>query len=97
MKDSGEGTNGAGQLAKPNQRAAISQRKLKANRENARKSTGPKTPRATSPSSECAFHAMKSVLLFYLNCDGSRVIGRAWVRVWRFSPALLIERHQGGS
>jgi len=45
MKDSGEGTNGAGQLAKPNQRATISQRKLKANRENARKSTGPKTPR----------------------------------------------------
>jgi|SRR5271169_1345902 len=45
MKDSGEGTEGAGQLAKPNQRTTISQRKLKANRENARKSTGPKTPR----------------------------------------------------
>jgi hypothetical protein len=45
MKDSGEGTNGAGKLAKPNQQATISQRKLKANRENARNSTGPKTPR----------------------------------------------------
>jgi hypothetical protein len=45
MKDSIEGTDGAGQLAKPNHRATISQRKLKANRENARKSTGPKTPR----------------------------------------------------
>ena len=44
MKDSGEGTDGAGQLAKPNQLATVSQRKLKANRENARKSTGPKTP-----------------------------------------------------
>ena len=37
-------SDGAGQLAKPNHVAAISQRKLKANRENARKSTGPKTP-----------------------------------------------------
>jgi len=45
MKDSGERTDGAGQLAKPNHRATISQRKLKANRDNAKKSTGPKTPR----------------------------------------------------
>jgi hypothetical protein len=37
-------SDGAGQSAKPNHVATISQRKLKANRENARKSTGPKTP-----------------------------------------------------
>jgi hypothetical protein len=45
MKDSSEGTDGAGPLAKPNHLATNSHRKLKANRENARKSTGPKTPR----------------------------------------------------
>jgi hypothetical protein len=37
-------SDGAGQLTKPNHVPTISQRKLKANRENARKSTGPKTP-----------------------------------------------------
>ena len=37
-------SDGAGQSAKPNHAPTISQRKLKANRENARKSTGPKTP-----------------------------------------------------
>src|ERR1017187_5803450 len=37
-------SDGTGQSAKPNHVATISQRKLKANRENARKSTGPKTP-----------------------------------------------------
>src|SRR5579864_7302197 len=31
--------------AKPNQLATVSQRKLKANRANSKKSTGPKTPR----------------------------------------------------
>jgi len=45
MKDSSKGTDGAGQLSKPNHLATISQRKLKANRENARKSTGPRTLR----------------------------------------------------
>ena len=45
MKHSSEGTDRAGQLAEPNRLATISQRKLKANLENARKSTGPKTPR----------------------------------------------------
>jgi hypothetical protein len=37
MKDSGEGTDGAGPLAKPSQLGNISQRKLKSNRENARR------------------------------------------------------------
>jgi hypothetical protein len=37
MKDSGEGTDGAGPSAKPSQLGNISQRKLKSNRENARK------------------------------------------------------------
>ena len=37
-------SDGTGQSAKPNHAPTISQRKLKANRENARKSTGPKTP-----------------------------------------------------
>jgi hypothetical protein len=45
MKDSGAGTNGSAQSVKPNQLTTISERKLKANRENARKSTGPKTLR----------------------------------------------------
>jgi hypothetical protein len=45
MKDSGEQTEGAAPPAKANQLATISERKLKANRENARKSTGPKTLR----------------------------------------------------
>jgi hypothetical protein len=41
MKDRGAENNGAAH--KPNQLATVSERKLKANRENARKSTGPKT------------------------------------------------------
>src|ERR1700752_3708408 len=45
MKDSGAGTTGSAQSVKPNQLTTISERKLKANRENARKSTGPKTLR----------------------------------------------------
>ncbi len=45
MKDSSEGTDGDGRLAEPRQRTPVSARKLKANRENARKSTGPKTSR----------------------------------------------------
>jgi hypothetical protein len=45
MKDSGAGTNGSAQSAKPNQLTIISERKLRANRENARKSTGPRTLR----------------------------------------------------
>ncbi len=44
MKDSGAGTNGSAK-SRPNQLTTISERKLKANRENARKSTGPKTLR----------------------------------------------------
>jgi hypothetical protein len=42
MKSSGEGTT---RPAKPNPLATVSERKLTANRENAKKSTGPKTPR----------------------------------------------------
>ncbi len=44
MKDSGQGA-GRAQVPKPNQLATVSKRKLQANRENAKKSTGPKTPR----------------------------------------------------
>jgi len=44
MKDSDQGADGA-QALKPNQLANVSERKLQANRENAKKSTGPKTPR----------------------------------------------------
>jgi hypothetical protein len=45
MKDSGPATNAAAQSAKLNQLATVSNRKLRANRENAKKSTGPKTLR----------------------------------------------------
>jgi hypothetical protein len=45
MKDSGAETNGAVQSGRSSQLPAISERKLKANRENAKKSTGPKTLR----------------------------------------------------
>lgn len=45
MKDSGREAKEAAHSAQPNQLASISERKLKANRENARKSTGPKTAR----------------------------------------------------
>jgi len=45
MKDSSATTNTAPQSAKGNQLDPISERKLKANRDNARKSTGPKTAR----------------------------------------------------
>jgi len=45
MKSSADGANGAARPTKPNQLATVSERKLKANRENAKKSTGPKTPR----------------------------------------------------
>ncbi len=44
MKDSDQGA-GRAQAPKPNQLATVSKRKLQANRENAKKSTGPKTPR----------------------------------------------------
>jgi hypothetical protein len=43
MKDSGAENDGSAH--KLNQAATVSERKLKANRENAKKSTGPKTPR----------------------------------------------------
>jgi hypothetical protein len=42
MKDSGQGA-GRAQVPKPDQLATVSKRKLQANRENAKKSTGPKT------------------------------------------------------
>ncbi len=45
MKDSDARTNVAPQSTRSNQRPPISARKLKANRENAKKSTGPKTVR----------------------------------------------------
>jgi hypothetical protein len=45
MKDPGAENNRAAQLSKINQLATVSERKRKANRENAKKSTGPKTPR----------------------------------------------------
>src|SRR6266700_43698 len=44
MKDSDQRADGA-RVPKPNQLATISERKLQANRKNAKKSTGPKTPR----------------------------------------------------
>jgi len=44
MKDSDQGA-GRAQALKPNQLATVSERKLQANRKNAKKSTGPKTPR----------------------------------------------------
>lgn len=43
MKDSHSNNNGVTQLAKPNKSTTVSERKLKANRENAKKSTGPRT------------------------------------------------------
>jgi hypothetical protein len=45
MKSSNQRINGLAQPNKPNPVATVSERKLKANRENAKKSTGPKTPR----------------------------------------------------
>jgi hypothetical protein len=54
MKDSHETTEGAVRVRKPNQRATISERKLKANRENAKKSTGPKTLRGKAYSAKNA-------------------------------------------
>lgn len=45
MKDSRVRTNGGLRSAKPTQVATISERKLKANRENAKRSTGPRTLR----------------------------------------------------
>lgn len=45
MEDTGAETKRAVQAAKPKQFATISERKLKANRENAKKSTGPRTAR----------------------------------------------------
>ena len=45
MKDSGATTNGSAHMAKAHQLVTISERKLKTNRENSKKSTGPKTLR----------------------------------------------------
>jgi hypothetical protein len=45
MNDSDSKNNRATQLAKPNKSTTVSERKLKANRENAKKSTGPRTSR----------------------------------------------------
>jgi hypothetical protein len=45
MKDPAPENNRAAQFSKINQHATVSERKLKANTENAKKSTGPKTPR----------------------------------------------------
>jgi hypothetical protein len=44
MKDSDSENSAAAQLAKPKS-VTVSERKLKANRENAKKSTGPRTSR----------------------------------------------------
>src|ERR1022692_1380495 len=54
MNDSDSKNDGATQLAKPNKSTTISERKLKANRENAKKSTGPKTPRGKAYSARNA-------------------------------------------
>jgi len=54
MKDPNVGTNGSGQPANPNQLTTISERRLKANRENAKKSTGPKTARGKEYSAKNA-------------------------------------------
>ncbi len=45
MKSSAKGSNGATEPARPSQVSGISERKLRANRENAKKSTGPRTDR----------------------------------------------------
>jgi hypothetical protein len=45
MKDSDSKNNRSAQLAKPNKSTTVSERKLKANRENAKRSTGPRTSR----------------------------------------------------
>jgi hypothetical protein len=48
MRSSAEGSNGANEPRKPSPISNISERKLKANRENAKKSTGPRTDRGKS-------------------------------------------------
>jgi hypothetical protein len=45
MKSSVDGTHGVTQPSRSGQISTVSERKLKANRENAKKSSGPKTPR----------------------------------------------------
>jgi hypothetical protein len=50
MKDSDPKNDRAARLAKSNQSITVSERKLKANKENAKKSTGPKTSRGKANS-----------------------------------------------
>jgi hypothetical protein len=50
VKDSDSKNDRATQLVKPNKSATVSERKLKANRENAKKSTGPRTSRGKAHS-----------------------------------------------
>jgi hypothetical protein len=54
MKNSAQGTDGAAQASGANQLPTISERKLKANRENAKKSTGPRTARGKANSRQNA-------------------------------------------
>ncbi len=54
MEDTNAGTDGTSRSAKSNQRVGISERKLKANRENANKSTGPRTTRGKAVSRQNA-------------------------------------------
>src|SRR5713101_2907368 len=64
MKDSGQGA-GRAQVPKPNQLATVSKRKLQANRQNALKSTGPKTPRGKAYSRRNALkHGLFAMDLF---------------------------------
>jgi hypothetical protein len=81
MKDSGQRADGA-ELAKPKQLATVSESKLKANRENAKKSTGPKTSRGL-------FSAI-CILGFCFSSDEGREIhfitecphGHEWFYFW---------------
>src|SRR5947199_9208122 len=60
MNDSSIGTDGCAPVAKRNQLATISEHKLKANRENSKKSTAPRTLRGKAYSRR---HALNNGLL----------------------------------
>lgn len=65
MKSTAEGTNGVAEPSKASRSSTISERKLKANRENAKKSTGPTTPRGKTYSRRNALkHGLFAKALF---------------------------------
>src|SRR5437762_14275189 len=72
MNDSSIGTDGSAPVAKRNQLATISEHKLKANRENSKKSTGPKTLRGKAYSRRNALkHSLftRQVMDFAAHCE----------------------------